>query len=76
MVALQDSTTAVHQLRRYLREAEQAVDARQRLDLLTQHVLDVWLWTLAQVICSGPSPPHSDHSVLAPLTAHMCHREA
>ena len=44
-------STAVHQLRRYLREAEQVVDPRQRLDLLTQHVLDVWLWTLAQVIC-------------------------
>jgi len=41
-------------LRRYLREAEQAVDPKQRLDLLTQHVLDVWLWTLAQVIAPRP----------------------
>jgi hypothetical protein len=41
-------TTACPSQRRYLREAEQA-EGKERLNLLAEHVLDVWLWTLAQV---------------------------
>ncbi len=41
-----DATTRT---RRHLRAAERSTSERQRLDMLTEHVLDVWLWTLAQV---------------------------
>ena len=42
--------------RSYLREAEQA-RGKERLNLLAEHVLDVWLWTLAQVShVTSPNP--------------------
>ena len=42
-------------LRRNLRAAERATGERERLNLLAEHVLDVWLWTLAQVFTLEPS---------------------
>ena len=40
---------------RHLRAAERSTSERQRLDMLTEHVMDVWLWTLAQVSAVAPS---------------------
>ena len=42
------TTDGCRDARRHLRAAARS-EGKERLNLLAEHVLDVWLWTLAQV---------------------------
>ena len=53
------ASKCLHLWCRYLRAAAHA-KGKKRLNLLAEHVLDVWLWTLAQVsawVCEQPVQP-------------------